>query len=227
MKAVKMIFKNIPQVKICGLTSVETAIQCVELGADAIGCVFYPKSPRNITDAQAKEICAALPPDVVSVGVFVNETFEFIMGKVERCGLKAIQLHGVEPPEFVSRLHNENLIVIKGLYIEGNPSTEQASQFKDASAFLIECGRGKLPGGNAKAWNWRLAGGLKTDYPMILAGGLTPDNVCHAIAAALPDAVDVSSGVESAPGQKDMVKAAAFMDAVSRCEMKQKPKRIF
>jgi phosphoribosylanthranilate isomerase/indole-3-glycerol phosphate synthase/phosphoribosylanthranilate isomerase len=222
-----MMYKNIPQIKICGLTSVEMAIQCVEAGADAIGCVFYPKSPRNISDAQAKEICAALPPEVVSVGVFVNETFEFIMDKVKFCGLKAVQLHGKEPPELVSRLHQENLSVIKGLYIEGNPSTEQASSYKDAAAFLIECSRGKLPGGNAKAWNWRLAGGLKTDYPVILAGGLTPDNVSHAIAAALPDAVDVSSGVESAPGQKDIVKVRAFMEAVLQYEMNRKPKRIF
>lgn len=218
---------NIPQVKICGLTTVEQAVQCAEAGANAIGCVFYPKSPRNITDAQAKEICAALPLEVKKVGVFVNETFEFIMSKVEYCGLNAVQLHGLELPELVSRLYRENLIVIKGLYIEGNPSTEQASQYKDAAAFLIECSRGKLPGGNAKAWNWRLAGGLKTDYPVILAGGLTPDNVSHAIAAALPDAVDVSSGVESVPGQKDIVKVRAFTDAVFQCDMNRKPKRIF
>ncbi len=217
----------IPQVKICGLTDVEQALTCAKMGANAIGLVFYPKSPRNLSDNQAKAICAALPSHVATVGVFVNESFEFIMAKVRYCGLKAVQLHGIETPELVSRLVQENIMVIKGLFAEKEPSLDQAEQYPDASAFLIECGKGKLPGGNAKAWNWRLAGGLKTGCPMILAGGLTPDNVSHAIAAALPDAVDVSSGVESVPGQKDIAKVEAFMDAVLRCQLQRNLRRIF
>ena len=97
-----------PQVKICGLTDVEQAQGCAALGADAIGCVFYPKSPRHLTEQQAKEICTAMPTRVKTVGVFVNETLSYIMRKVERCRLTAVQLHGQESPELVKDLLNEN-----------------------------------------------------------------------------------------------------------------------
>jgi len=215
-----------PQVKICGLTSVNEALQCATLGANAIGCVFYPKSPRNISKQQAKKICLALPPDVITVGVFVNETFSGIMHKVEYCGLKAVQLHGRESPELVDRLCQENIMVIKALFAEGNPTLEEASNY-NATAYLVECGRGKLPGGNAMTWDWEKANSIGKKYPLILAGGLTPENVCQAITASTSDAVDVSSGVEASPGQKDLNKVAVFMDAVSRWSLNKNLRRIF
>ena len=214
------------QIKICGLTRVEEALTCASLGADAIGCIFYPKSPRHVTESRAKAICLALPRRITTVGVFVNETFSTIMRKVERCHLKAIQLHGQEPCDLVYRLRKENIAVIKALFIGGSPGIDEISNY-EASAFLVECGQGTLPGGNALHWNWGDAKGVGEKYPLILAGGLTPENVSEAISAALPDAVDVSSGVESSPGSKDPDKAASFIESVSRCRVEKQAKRVF
>lgn len=218
--------KFIPQVKICGLTQVEHALQCVALGADAIGCVFYPKSPRHLTDDRAGEICSAVTDRVKTVGVFVNESFSSIMNHVERCHLSTVQLHGQESPELVRRLCNQNLQVIKALFIDGNPSLKDAENYP-ASAFLVECGQGKLPGGNALQWNWDQAKSFGEKHPLIIAGGLTPENVSHAITVSSPHAVDVSSGVESSPGNKDIDKVSLFLNAVLRCGFNKKAEKIF
>lgn len=218
--------KSIPQVKICGLTRVDEALECVALEADAIGCVFYPKSPRHLTDHLAGEICMAVQERVKTVGVFVNETFSSIMQRVDHCHLNAVQLHGQEPPELVRRLREENLHVIKALFIDGKPSLEDVSSYH-ASAFLVECGLGRLPGGNALEWNWEQAKSLGEKHPLIIAGGLTPENVCDAIKASAPHAVDVSSGVESVPGRKDPGKVGALISAVSRCSLNKNSKKIF
>ena len=145
-----------PQIKVCGLKRVEEALECAMIGVNAIGLVFYPKSPRNVTEKQAREISAALPSEIKTVGVFVNETFSNIMQKVERCRLKAVQLHGQGSPGMVSLLRNENILVIKALFTENSPCLEDVSKY-DASAFLLECGKGVLPGGNAMQWNWKKA----------------------------------------------------------------------
>ncbi len=218
--------QNVPQVKVCGLTNIEQAMKCAELGADAIGFVFYPKSPRNLTEDMAREICWALPSEVKKVGVFVNETFSNIMRKAEHCNLYAVQLHGQESPQFVSQLCSENLMVIKALFTEREPHLEDVSGYT-ASAYLAECGKGVLPGGNALAWSWEKAKSFGENDPLILAGGLSPDNVSHAVAACMPDAVDVSSGVESGPGQKNIVKVEAFLNAVAGCVVNREIRKIF
>jgi len=205
-----------PQVKICGLTDADQALGCVRLGAVAIGCVFYPKSPRYLSEQQAREIVEVLPTGVKGVGVFFNETLPAIMRKVERCRLTAVQLHGQERPELVRELKREGLLVIKALFVKQTPLVADAAEY-NADAFLVEYAQAALPGGNALAWEWEQAGSLDRKRPLILAGGLTPDNVTEAVGACLPGAVDVSSGVESAPGVKDLKKVAAFMRAVSRC----------
>jgi len=215
-----------PQVKICGLTSAETAAACAELGADAIGCVFFPKSPRHLTEQRAREICGALPPEVKKVGVFVNETYADIMRKVDRCGLTAVQLHGREPPELVEKLLNEPIAVIKALFASGTPSLADAKNYRP-SAFLAECGTGVLPGGNALTWDWQQARKISDAYPVILAGGLSPENVLAAIAAGRPAAVDVSSGVEKAPGIKDLTKVKAFIGDVFGCASEKYIPKIF
>lgn len=215
-----------PQIKICGITRMDEAIECAALGADAIGCVFYPKSQRHLTDSQARDICLAMPKQVQTVGVFVNETFTRIMQRVECCRLSAVQLHGQESPNLISRLCKENLIVIKALFAEGQPSFKDASNYH-ASAFLLECGQGKLPGGNALKWNWALAKDVGNRYPLIIAGGLSPDNISYAIGVSKPHAVDVSSGVEKSPGKKDLAKVAEFMAEVSRSGLKYNFKKIF
>ena len=216
----------IPLVKICGITQVQDALRCAEFGADAIGCVFYPKSPRHLTMDQARDICASVPDHVKTVGVFVDENFSSIMHYIEYCHLTAVQLHGREEPELVRRLRAENVSVIKALFLDGNPRVDDASKYP-ASAFLVESGLGKLPGGNALAWNWESVKNFALAYPLILAGGLDPENVKTAVRMSNPCAVDVSSGVESSPGQKDFDKVAALMKAVSDCGLKKYSKNIF
>ncbi|MFH0725262.1 MAG: phosphoribosylanthranilate isomerase [Pseudomonadota bacterium] len=202
-----------PQIKICGLKHVEEALFCADLGVHAIGCVFYPKSPRHLSDAEAGKICRAVSGRVQTVGVFVNESVHTILQKVRDCGLTAVQLHGKESPDTVNELRRNSITVIKTLFVDGTPNLTDAALY-NASAFLVECGKGPLPGGNAMAWDWRQARDFGDRYPLLLAGGLSPENISQAILEAFPAAVDVSSGVESAPGQKNLKKIEAFVRAV-------------
>ncbi len=215
-----------PQIKICGLTKTEDAVKCASLGADAIGLVFFKRSPRYITREKAKTICDALPEAFPKVGVFVDEPFNSLMETVFKCRLNAIQLHGNEPPKLVRDLIDQGLNVIKALYIESRPSVSQVASY-NASAYLVECARGELPGGNAMTWNWEDAAEFGRRYPMMLAGGLSSENVASAIEKAMPDMVDVSSGVENAPGKKDMYKVQEFIKAVRGCAPKRELRRIF
>ncbi|MBU8848356.1 MAG: phosphoribosylanthranilate isomerase, partial [Desulfobacterales bacterium] len=184
-----------PWVKICGLTDPENALECVNLGADAIGLVFFEKSPRNVSIQRAAQISKTLPDHIFTIGVFVDESYDRIMEKVNRCTLKGVQLHGNEPPDLVDKLLKENLLVVKALFAAKKPFLAQAYRYENASFFLIEYGKGGLPGGNAESWNYELSLQLKTKKPLILAGGLHPGNICQAIKAARPAGVDVSSGV--------------------------------
>ena len=159
-----------PQVKICGLTHPEEAVGCVELGADAIGCVFYPPSPRHLEQHQARDISLAVAQHAVIVGVFVNASVEDIMATVERCHLTAVQLHGREAPEVVQKLRQAGLTVVKALFVDGTPPLTAAGDYR-ASAFLIECAKGALPGGNALTWRWDRARSFGFNHPLILAGG--------------------------------------------------------
>ncbi len=215
-----------PQVKICGLTDIREAVACEELGVDAIGFVFYPKSPRNLTEEQAREICRALGSDVRKVGVFVNESYDDIIRKIEYCGLTAVQLHGRETPELVEKLKAIKVTVIKALFLESQPSFKNAKDYHP-SAFLVEWGDGKLPGGNAFIWDWSKTATLERSCPVVLAGGLTPDNIGLAVSEAKPDAVDVSSGVEFEPGRKDLEKVKLFLSTVSRNGINRKTKKVF
>ena len=202
------------QVKICGLTRVDEAVACAQAGARAVGCVFYPASPRYIGVDVAGAIRRALPPDVTCVAVFVDEPFDTIMSIADRSGFTAVQLHGQEPPDLVARLRAEGLFVIKALFAEKSPQIDEAEMY-GASALLAECGHGALPGGNARAWDWSRAAGVGKRHPLILAGGLAPLNAALAVRAALPDAVDVCSGVEASPGCKDILKVNQLIAAVS------------
>ncbi len=201
------------QVKICGLTRVDEAVGCADLGADAIGLVFFPKSPRFVTDEQANAIALALPPHVARVGVFVNESFETVTQKIRDCGLTAVQLHGKESPPMAARLMDRGVRVLKALFPNASPGFDAADQYA-VTAFLVECAGGVLPGGNAMGWDWGMARAFAEAHPTILAGGLTPGNVADAIRQACPDAVDISSGVEAKPGRKDLQKVREFLRAV-------------
>ncbi len=215
-----------PQIKICGLTRVDEATGCVQRGADAIGFVFFHKSPRCVTPVQAADIIRALPVHVKKVGVFVNESYTDIMRIAEACGLNAVQLHGQEPPKLVQRLHRQKLLVIKALFSARAPGMDTVVNY-DADAFLVECGKGVLPGGNAEQWNWAEVNLFAQRHPCILAGGLAPENIEDAICAGSPDAVDVSSGVESEPGRKDLSRVEQFIQAVNRCRINNHIRRIF
>ena len=214
------------RVKICGLTTVKEAMACVEAGADAIGFVFYPKSPRHLTIEQAADIAKSLPMDVMTTGVFVDESVDFIMERVRACHLKAVQLHGNESPDMIRRLKSNGLIVIKALFAAREPYLDQAGEYHEAHAILVEYGKGVLPGGNAEHWNWKLARDAvlaqekkkegiaekESRLPkLIVAGGLTPENIASAVKLAGPWGVDLSSGVETSPGRKDIGKVKALM----------------
>lgn len=219
---------TVPQIKICGITKVEDALASVSLGADAIGLVFYPKSPRYVDIRSAADICSALRPGIGKIGVFVNESFDSIMETSAGCGLSGVQLHGSESPALAGRLREAGLLVVKALFTNKEPEIEKAKDYAGA-VFLVECAGGTLPGGNALAWDWGSARSFGTHYPMILAGGLSPDNVADAICAAAPSGVDISSGVESSPGRKDFQKIRDFIQAVHAlpCTPNQAVRRIF
>ncbi len=203
-----------PQVKICGLTTVDEAMACADAGAAAIGFISYPKSPRHLEDHAIRDITLALPDTICKVGVFVNERYERLLRAADIGGLQAVQLHGQEDPDLVDSRVDHGLVVIKVLFVNGNPGLDMASHY-NPSAFLVECAGGPLPGGNAMVWNWAEARSLGGDLPVVLAGGLTPENVGQAIDTGRPDAVDVSSGVEIQPGNKDLAKVTAFCQTVA------------
>lgn len=211
------------QVKVCGLTRVDEAVACARAGVHAVGCVFYPRSPRCVSVDVAAAIRQALPAEVACVGVFVDEPVESLLATAAHAGLAVVQLHGSEPPEVVQRLRGEGLYVIKALFADRAPGLEEAPRYS-ASAYLVECGQGRLPGGNARPWEWDRAGPLGERHPLVLAGGLTPENAAQAVRAAGPDAVDVSSGVESAPGRKEIGKVEQFIAAVASAAARR---RIF
>jgi phosphoribosylanthranilate isomerase/indole-3-glycerol phosphate synthase/phosphoribosylanthranilate isomerase len=225
-KQLSTVLANRPQIKVCGLTRVAEAQACVDAGVDAIGLVFYPPSSRFVKPKRAARIAAAASGQAATVGVFVDETYDTIMRTTEHCSLQAVQLHGQEPPALIRRLKRHNLTVIKALFHTRAPFFKDAAAY-DAAAFLLECGQGKLPGGNAAAWSWQSARDIDRRKPVLLAGGLTPENVSSAIRCGSPDAVDVSSGVESSPGRKQPTKIKSFIDAVAASGNQMATRRIF
>jgi len=213
-----MVDRYYPQIKICGLTLPEQARACADLGADAIGLVFFAKSPRNVTQEQAAAVKAGLPPRVAAAGVFVDPDREFLVRTVRRCGLDIVQLHGGESPAFVAEVQAMLTVpIIKVLFATRPPGLGDAAGYR-AAGYLVECGRGPLPGGNAMVWDWAAAQAVGRDFPLILAGDLAPDNVAEAIGACLPDAVDASSSLEAGPGVKDLEKVARFIAQVKQSE---------
>lgn len=200
-------------VKICGITSVEDGLGAVEAGAVAIGFVLWPGSPRAVTPDQARRIGAALPPFVTRVGVFVDTPPEAVDRIAADAGIDVVQLHGDEPVDAV-RSHARR--VLKAIRVGPGFDPAVARRFDDAgAAILLDTGGGALPGGTGESFDWGVARALRPFVrQLVLAGGLNAENVAAAIAAARPDAVDVSSGVEITPGRKDVAKMKAFVAAV-------------
>jgi phosphoribosylanthranilate isomerase len=201
------------KIKICGITNLEDALLAAALGADALGFIFYPKSPRKLVPEVAREIIAQLPPFVASVGVFVDEAAAVVQDLAAKVGLDWVQLHGQESPEYCRNLGRR---VIKGFRIQDENSLRELAPYRDAvQAFLLDTYKKGQVGGTGEVFDWHLAREAKKFGRIILAGGLTPENVSRAIAIAEPAAVDAASGTEAAPGQKDPVKLRAFFQAVS------------
>lgn len=196
--------------KICGLTDPGDARFCADAGAAALGAVFYPPSPRNVAPERAAEVFADVPPDVVRVGVFVDATAAEIFRAARVAGLAVAQLHGAEPPALAAELLAAGLRVLKVL--RGGDLAAAAARYPAGTRFLVECGRGALPGGNGAAWDWGAARVL-APRPFALAGGLGPANLASASAASGAVFFDLSSAVESAPGVKDRAKILAAVAA--------------
>lgn len=197
------------RVKICGITSATDAQAAVAAGADALGFVFFEKSPRFVTPAQAREIIATLPPLVLRVGVVVNPAAELVQ-QVLAAGIQVLQFHGEETPE---QCRQQPVPVIKGFRLQDELSLLGCRDYTGLPWLLDSFVPGQA-GGTGAVFNWELAVKAKASNPIILlAGGLTPDNVAEAVRRVRPYAVDVSSGVESAPGKKDAAKMRAFVAA--------------
>ena len=197
-------------IKICGLTNAADAVAAAEAGADALGFMFYAPSKRNITPAAAGEITRELPPQIAKVGVFVNPTTEFVRAAIATSGLDTLQFHGEETPGFCAQF---GLKTIKAFRIKDRASLRACSDYPRCAWLLDSCVDGAL-GGTGVAFDWDVAiEAVKLHPKVILAGGLKAETVADAVRRVRPYGVDVSSGVESAPGKKDHAKLRAFIAA--------------
>ncbi len=200
------------KIKICGFTIAENARQAALAGVDAIGLNFYTKSPRHVNISSAREIVAALPPFVNKVGLFVNANPSLIDEVLCEVALDTLQFHGDESPSDCAQYE---MPFIKAIRVSPEVDLiKTANEYSQASALLLDTYQPDVYGGSGKSFDWSLAK-IELDLPIILAGGLTPDNVSVAINIAQPYAVDVSSGVESAKGLKDIDKIRAFISSVN------------
>jgi len=203
-------------VKICGITSVEDALAAARAGAHAIGLVFYAPSPRCVAPAKAAEIIRALPPFVTPVGLFVDPREEEVRATLAIAPVQLLQFHGAEAPAFCREFGRP---YVKGVRVKPQVDLLQyARDYHDAKALLLDAYIEGLHGGSGAAFDWSLIPrGLP--LPVILSGGLTPENVSDAVRRVRPSAVDVSSGVESAKGVKDAKKIAAFIKGVRNADV--------
>jgi phosphoribosylanthranilate isomerase len=199
------------KVKICGITNAEDGLAAAEAGTDLIGLMFYEQSPRYVTLAQAAEISRALPPFLMRVGVFVNAPGDFVLRAISECNLTMLQFHGDETSEFCTQF---GLMSMKAVRVRDAESLQPLEHYQ-TDAFLLDAHSRNGLGGTGEKFNWDLAiAAQRFGKPIFLAGGLTPENVAEAVRQVRPFGVDVSSGVESAPGKKDHAKVKAFIAAV-------------
>jgi phosphoribosylanthranilate isomerase len=198
------------KVKICGITNLPDALAAVDAGADALGFMFFNQSPRNVTIETAAEISRQLPPHILRTGVFVNPPEELVFRAIAECGLNFLQFHGEETPEFCTQF---GVMSMKAFRIRDADSLNALAQY-NTDAWLLDACSNKGLGGTGEKFDWNLAAEASTRGRLIfLAGGLTPENVEEAVKRVQPFGVDVSSGVESAPGRKDAQKVQAFIRA--------------
>jgi len=200
------------RVKICGVRRAEDALLAAELGASAVGFVFWPESPRFIDPYRARPIVRALPPFVATVGVFVDQPLEYVMGVAGLLNLGAIQLHGHESLEPYTR---SSYRLIKTAPVDESFHQARLAQIPARATVLLDAHDPVRRGGTGRTIDWSQAAGAARLRPIILSGGLTPDNVAAAVDIVRPYAIDVSSGVESAPGLKDPIRMRALFAALA------------
>lgn len=201
------------KVKICGITRPEDAEAAVDAGADLLGLVFYDESPRHVTLETAAAISRVIPPHILRVGLFVNPAPEQVEETITHCTLQMLQFHGNEPPEFCRRF---GLMSMKAFRVQG-PETLNRLRSYDTDAWLLDAHEPGVWGGTGRTFDWQIAAeAVRLGKPVFLAGGLTPENVEEAVQIVRPYGVDVSGGVEAAPGHKDPEKVRAFIAAARR-----------
>jgi phosphoribosylanthranilate isomerase len=204
------------RVKICGITSAGDAAAAVEAGADALGFVFVPGTPRWVCPYVAERVVRELPPFITTVGVFVDQSLEDIRGIVAQCPLRVVQLHGDEPEDFGRQMPCP---VIKAIRVR-SPRDLRIIETYPAHAFLLDAFVEGRAGGTGTAICWDLARQAKGRIPIILSGGLRPETVAQAVRVVRPYGVDVSSGVEGSPGRKDHKKVREFIAAVREADLR-------
>jgi phosphoribosylanthranilate isomerase len=209
----------------CGTTTVQDAEAAVKAGVDAIGCIFAKKSPRRVTVARAKEIAACLPPFVDLVGVFVDQDEQEVAAIAAEVGLSHVQLHGSESPDFCRRIASglgPQCRVIKAFRVRPESCKDDFAGYAEvASGFLLDTYVKGQKGGTGEAFDWRCIESLKLSRPVILAGGLHPENVAEAIRMVRPFAVDVNSGIEISPGVKSHQALSAFIRQVQLADCRE------
>lgn len=204
------------RIKICGITREQDARAAVASGANALGLVFYEKSPRHVTPEQAARVAAAIPPFVTVVGLFVNPSAEEVRNVLRQVPLDILQFHGEEPPEFCAQFGRPYL---KAIRVKPSVDLVQcAARYSGAQGLLLDAYVEGTHGGTGASFDWAL---IPHDLPLpvILSGGLAPENVAQAVEQVRPYAVDVSSGVEAAKGIKDAAKIAAFINEVKKTDV--------
>jgi phosphoribosylanthranilate isomerase len=209
-------------VKICGITNAADAHAAIDAGANLLGFNFYPRSPRFIAKADAAKIRTQLPAEVEPVGVFVNATVQDIADLHREIKFAAVQLHGDEPSELAGEL-SRMLKVIKAFRVAADFPLETLHAYRGASAFLLDAAEAGQYGGTGHTTDWQLARKAAAMHRIILAGGLTVENVGEAIRLIRPYGVDVASGVESKPGRKDHGRLREFIEEVRRAEPRSEP----
>lgn len=196
------------RIKICGITNLKDALTAIAAGADALGFVVHPPSPRNISCEQAAAIIRELPPFIQTVGLFVNKPSDFVNRAAEQSGFDIVQLHGEESPDYCKLINRR---VIKAFRVKDQSVLQEMAEYHVAG-YLLDAWSQAAHGGTGETFNWKIAAAATSSNSRItLAGGLTPENVCLAIESVKPYAVDVSSGVEASPGSKDNQKIYSFI----------------
>jgi phosphoribosylanthranilate isomerase len=198
------------KVKICGITRMEDALDAAEAGADALGFIFVRESPRYVNPETAGEIIRQLPPFIAPVGVFVNANREEILDTIHRSGIRCLQFHGEETPE---EIEGFSLPVCKAFRVSRKFRIEELTPYR-ASAYLLDAFIDGIHGGTGKEFDWQIAVEAKKHGRIVLSGGLTPLNIERAVTMVAPYAIDVNSGVESAPGIKDKRKLLALFQHI-------------